>query len=308
MPGTEAFTVEYARAIETLKGPVSSGHRKGTVHALATAFLASDTVKRLSAVQQERYRKRVERFAAAHGPRNIELFDATYIRAAMAEIASPHERTLWRQALSTMCRWGAEQHPPLISRNPFLDVPRVKLAESKPHRRWMPEHMVTFRAVHASGTIERRAFEFLVSTLARGRSDVSRMTRHNVQNGMVSFIAKKNSVVMDGLPMSPQLKAEIDAVPATELIFFRGRDGKPMTDDAFGKMFKRACNAAGLDDDLTPHGLRHAGACEAAERGESPITIQKLLGDDSIDAAMGYWQQAEGVRMRREAHLRRWEA
>jgi integrase len=307
MPGTEAFTAEYARAIETLKGPVGIGRGlAGSIRALATRYLASDAFRALSANQQERYRKRIERFATANGHRAVETLDGNYFRAALAELASVHERNLWQYALVGMFRWGAEQHPPLVRQNPFLGIKADKTAESKPHRRWLPGHVAAFRSAHATGTIERRAFEFIMCTLARGRSDVSRMTRHNVQGGVVSFTAAKNGEAMEGLPISPWLKAELAAVPATELIFFRGRDGRPMSGDAFGKMFKAACKAAGLDDDLTPHGIRHAGACEAAERGESVLTIQRMLGDRKIEAALVYVQQAETVRMRREAHLRAW--
>ena len=143
----------------------------------------------------------------------------------MAKIRSPHTRRLWRQAMSSMCGWAADQAPPLLARNPFLEVGPVALPKSMPHRRWMPEHVAAFRERWPSGTIERRALEALINTMARGRSDVARLSRTNIRDGAIYFIAAKNGEAMDGIPISPELQVELAAVPATDLLLFRNKVG-----------------------------------------------------------------------------------
>lgn len=310
LPGTEEFTAEYRKVIEQLKGPVGIKLAlKGSVRAMVVGYLAGSEFKGLSATTQERYRKRIEIFAGANGNCLVSGFGVDYFRTGLAEIESISERSILRNALASLFSWGAAQHPPLVARNPFIEIPSIKAPKGKNHRRWMPEHVEAFRKAHPDfGSVERRAFEFIMSTGARGRSDVRRFERRHIRDGQIAFVAQKNGYVMDGIPVSPLLARCVAAHPATDLVFFRGRDGGQMTDDVFGKMFKKACATAGLDADLTPHGLRHAMACEAAERGESALTIQRLLGDRKIDAALEYVKQADDTRMRREAHKRRWEA
>ena len=304
--GSEAFSHEYRSALDRLQGPAGAGQAvKGSVRSIATAYLAGDGFLALKPAVQRKRRVEIERFTEKNGHRMLGKMAADDIKAMMAKIRSPHVRRLWRQALSSMCSWAADQAPPLLARNPFAEVGPVALPKSIPHRRWMPEHVAAFRARWPSGTIERRALEALINTMARGCSDVARLSRTHIRDGALYFTAAKNGEAMDGIPISPELAAEISAVPATDLLLFRNKVGAPISPNRFGEMFRRACDAAGLPADLRAHGLRHTGACEAAERGESMLTIMALLGDRSPQAAMVYVRQAETARLLRDAHARR---
>ena len=151
---------------------------KGSVRSIATAYLAGDGFLALKPAVQRKRRVEIERFAEKNGHRMLGKMAADDIKAMMAKIRSPHVRRLWRQALSSMCTWAADQAPPLLARNPFAEVGPVALPKSIPHRRWMPEHVAAFRARWPSGTIERRALEALINTMARGCSDVARLEPH----------------------------------------------------------------------------------------------------------------------------------
>jgi integrase len=304
--GSEAFSHEYRTALDRLQGPVGTGQAaKGSVRAIATAYLASSAFRALKPDVQRRRQAEIERFCEKNAHRMLGKMAADDVKAMMAKIVSPHTQRLWRQALSSMCSWAADQAPPLLARNPFAEVGPVALPKAVPYRRWMPEHVAAFRARWPSGTIERRALEALINTMARGCSDVSRLSRTHIRDGALYFVAAKNGEAMDGIPISPELQAEIDLVPATDLLLFRNKLGAPLAPKRFGDMFRYACDEARLPSDLSAHGLRHAGACEAAERGESVLTIMALLGDRSPQAAMVYVKQVETARLMREAHVRR---
>jgi integrase len=302
--GSPGFLAEYEDELSKLKAPIGLAVEKGSAREIALLYLRSHAFAELADGVRRKRRKLIEAFVAKNSHRQLDRLEAADVKEMMAKIASPHTRRLWRQALSSLCAWAADQTPPLVRRNPFTEAPPVELPKATPHRRWQPEHVAGYRNAHASGTIERRALEALINTMARGRSDVSRLIRTNIQNGTINFVAAKNDEPLDGIPISPEFQRELDALPATELVLFRGRNGI-MTPRQFGDMFKAACVKAGLPDDLTAHGLRHTGACEAAERGENVPTIMALLGDRSPAAAMVYVQQANVIRMRREAHARR---
>jgi len=304
--GTEAFTHEYRNALDKLQGPVGAAQAvKGSVRAIATAFLASDAFLALKKDGRAKYRREIERFAEKNGHRMLGEMAAEDVRAMMRKISSPHTARLWRQALSTMCAWA--QAESMVRRNPFREVEAPEMPQAKPHRRWMPEHIEAFRRKHPTGTVERLALEFLICTMARGCSDVSRFGRANIKNGNVVWIAAKNGEEMT-VPISRDLATEIAAAPhgdVVDLMFFRTRQGRRMTPQRFGEIFKAGCIAAGLDDDLTAHGLRHAGASEAAENGASVPKIAALLGDRSWQMAQRYASQAEKKRMVAEYHAER---
>jgi integrase len=303
--GSQEFEAEYQAAKARYHGAPGEGIAlKGSARYVATAHLASQAFADLSPDVRRQRRRVIEGFASKNGDRMLDALTVDDVKRMMTKIASPHVRRLWRQALSTMCAWASDQTPPLVRKNPFAETTPVALPQAVPFRRWLPEHVDAFRRRWPTGTVQRRALEFLLCTMARGRSDVSRLTRRNIRNGCVVFTAAKNGEEMI-VPVSLELAAEIAAFDQHDLLFFRNTLGKPMTGKRFGEMFKAACVAAGLDDDLTAHGLRHAGACEAAERGENVPTIMALLGDRSPQAAMVYVKQAEKVRMVREYHRRR---
>jgi integrase len=302
--GSQEFEAEYEAAKARLGGAsIGAGLAvKGSVRSIVICYLDSEPFKALKPSVREKRKRLLERFAEKNATRMLGDLAPDDVRVMMKKIVSPHVQRLWRQTIRTMCVWAVGER--LLKRNPMTDVEPVALPEATPHRRWMPEHVAAFRARWPSGTVERRALEFLICTMARGRSDISRLTRSNVRNGCIVFVASKNGEAME-IPISPDLAAEIAAVPATDLLFFRGVMGRPTTGKRFGEMFKRACKAAGLDDDLTAHGLRHAGAAEAAEAGASVAEIAALLGDRSWQMAKHYAEQAEKKRLIANYHARR---
>ena len=54
------------------------------------------------------------------------------------------------------------------------------------------------------------------------------------------------------------------------------------------RIVKRAANAAGLRDAISPHWLRHAHATHAIARGADPRTVQESLGHSSLQTTEGY--------------------
>src|SRR5204863_5642691 len=62
-----------------------------------------------------------------------------------------------------------------------------------------------------------------------------------------------------------------------ELIFL-GPKGGPLRRTLAARVFRPAVRAAGLDANLTFHGLRHVAASLLVEAGEHPRVIQQRLG------------------------------
>jgi integrase len=303
--GSQAFAAEYAEALAKLRGELGamSGDPR-SVAVIVAKYLASDSYAKLRPSTRVKHHSVLHRFAAENANRRFAALTEADALAMLDQIATPVMRLRWLQAMRRMIDWATAQKPPLLQVNPFSRIRNPELPEQKPHRRWMPEHVAQYRAAWPTGTVERRALEFLIATIARGCSDVRRFARANIQNGHVVWSARKNGEPVEA-PITAALAAEIAAVPDTDLLFFRAQTGTPMSERTFAEMFAAACKAAGLDDDLRAHGLRHSGASEAAEDGASVPEIAALLGDRDWKQAQRYARQAETKRLRANAHARR---
>ncbi len=70
-------------------------------------------------------------------------------------------------------------------------------------------------------------------------------------------------------------------------VFCKG-NGEHYTGDYYSKEFKNACKAAGFDNTIHFHSLRHSFASNLAQKGVSLYTIKELLGHSSISTTEIY--------------------
>lgn len=70
--------------------------------------------------------------------------------------------------------------------------------------------------------------------------------------------------------------------------FFVSNRGNQMKPDGIRKMFKRALAAAGLDESLSPHALRHSFATDLLEGGADLRSVQDMLGHASLTTTQIY--------------------
>jgi integrase len=186
--------------------------------------------------------------------------------------------------------------------NPVLAVRGVKI-RSKGHRTWTDDEIAAFEAFYPIGTEARLAFALLLYTGQR-RSDVVRMGRQHVKDGVLTIAQKKGGETVEvSIPILPQLQAILDDVQGRRIgpAFILTEYGKPRTDAGFTNWFHDLRKRAGLPDGLSPHGLRKAFCRVAAEAGLTPHEIMAISGHTTLKEVTRYTAAVDRKRMAVEA-------
>jgi integrase len=100
-----------------------------------------------------------------------------------------------------------------------------------------------------------------------------------------------------------ELPAVLDATPVGHLTFLITKTGKSYGANDFSEQFRQWCDAAGLAQRCTFHGLRKAGCRRLAERGCSASEIAAWSGQ-SLREVERYTKAADQARMARNAMAR----
>jgi integrase len=144
---------------------------------------------------------------------------------------------------------------------------------------WTEADISQYREHFPVGGLPRLSLELLLNTGLR-RSDVVRIGRQHVRNGVLYVTAKKTEKAL-AIPVTSELAAAIAATRCGNLTFLVTRGGAPFTAEGFGSQFRRWCNEAGLPH-CSAHGLRKAICRRLAEAGCSSAQIAAITGHKSL--------------------------
>jgi integrase len=174
---------------------------------------------------------------------------------------------------------------------------RAAVPRTDGYHTWTEDEIARFETRWPIGTRERLALAILLYTGLR-RADAAVLGRQHIRNGDIAFrTAKTGRQII--IPVLPWLASVIDASPTGDLAFVATAQGHPMTPDAFGQWFIRACKAAGVPG--SAHGLRKAGAVRAANDGATVAHLNAIFGWTGSKMASLYTEHADRVRLARDA-------
>src|SRR5215475_15973719 len=101
------------------------------------------------------------------------------------------------------------------------------------------------------------------------------------------------------IPILPTLDEILQAGPCADLAFICGENGRPLTKESFGNLFRDACNAAGVSK--SAHGVRKIGATRAAENGATVAELEAIFGWSGGGMASLYTRAADRARLAKGA-------
>jgi integrase len=322
LPWSSEFMAAYAAVIADEPLPVvvpreigASKTVDGTVNALVVAFLdcsprSTSPFKTLAPETQRKWRNDLERFREQHGDKRIYRTKPNGSREMLLrrekvqqlvneKSATPFAQRNFLIVLRVLFRWALNEGR--IPEDPTVGVERLKV-KSTGHQTWSEAEIEKFQQRHPVGSRARLALSLLLYTGLR-RSDVIRLGRQHIRNGIISIDQDKTEGVDEAhleIPVHPQLQKTISATPSKQLTFLVNDTGRPWSPGGFGNWFRSCCKEAGLKG-LSAHGLRKACARRLAEAGCSAHQIASITGHASITEVQRYAQAADRKRLAREA-------
>lgn len=265
----------------------------GSFGALIALYYKSRAYTTLKDITKATYRNSLERFRAKHGKQPVKGIRQRHIVAIFEDLGGRQD-TL-RKVLRLILNHALERG--WIDVHPMAQLRRPRKAD-KGFRAWTEEEVSAYEAKWPAGSRERLALALLVFTGQR-RQDVVGMGRQHVKDGRIRVIQQKTGKEL-WIKLAAGLKAELDAVPKTQLTFLQTQYGQPFSPAGLTNWVRDRTNEAGLSG-CTPHGLRKTAAARLAEVGCTPSQIKAITGHSNLSEVTLYTDAADQERLADEA-------
>jgi integrase len=299
LPGSAEFMAAYQAALtgQLPRPPIGASRTKaGSISALIVSYWASPKFLALAPARQQTYRLILEKFRTEHGDKPLALLTRQHINAILAQkVTTPAAANHWLRLIKVLMAFAVEEE--WRADNPAMTVTPIKTRSDGFHT-WTEGEIAVYEAKHPIGSKARLALALLLYTAQR-RSDVVRMGRQHVRDGVVHVRQQKTRAML-AIPLHPALAAIIEATPNQHLTFLVTEYGQPFTAAGFGNWFRARCDEAGLSEKCAAHGLRKAACRRLAEAGCSANVIASISGHTSLREVERYTKAADQERMARE--------
>lgn len=285
LPWTPEFMAAYEKATHGEKLEIGKKQTiPGSVSALVASFYKTSDFTSLSDSTKATYRGIIERFRAVHGEKRVAHMERRHLQKLVSERAdTPAAANNMLRMVHLLMRHAVELG--WRGDDPTQGVRKVK-NKTAGFQTWEEEHISAFLDHHKPGSRASLALLLLLYTGQR-RSDVVRMGRQHVRKDVLSITQQKTGQDVH-IPLHPDLKTSLDALPLDNLSFLVTAQGRPFTPPGFTNWFRDMVREAGLPDGLSPHGLRKATCRRLAEAGCTPHQIMAISGHKSLAEVTRY--------------------
>jgi integrase len=304
LPGSEEFRTEYEAALSgtTPIHNIRTGRFKaGTVAAVVLAYFNSMHFANLARGTQKQRRNILERFVGQYGDKHVATLAQHHIQAMVgAKLKTPSAAANFLVAVRALLQFAMDTK--VIRANPATGVkpPRVR---TDGHIDWTDQQIAIYEAKHPLGTKARLAFALILYTDQR-IGDCIRMGWQHVRGDTIQMrreMSQEKTGTSLVLPLLPELKAALDAMPRSDLAFLTSKHGRPFTVRGLQAAFAGWIRQAGLPRGLSAHGLRKSFLRRATEAGCTSKEIAAWSGHKTLKEIERYTKSADQERLARAA-------
>ena len=295
--GSAEFMAAYQAALATAPSAIGADLRSkpGSVSAAIAEYYGSIAFRSLSGGTPAKRRTILERFRENHGHMPLASLPKEFI-IALLDTMPPHAARNWLKSFRHFIKWCLDRK--LVRSDPTFSI-RLKVPKSDGFHTWSEDEIAAFEAHHKIGSKPRLALSLGLFTAQR-RGDVVHIGRQHIRDGVLTVRQHKTGAVL-AIPVHPDLAAIIAATPIGHLTLLTTRSGKSYGADDFSDQFRIWCDAAGLPQACTFHGLRKAALTRLADAGCTAHEIAAISGHRSLREVERYTRAADQARLARAA-------
>lgn len=241
------------------------------------------------------------RFMKEAGVTDPAKVNRTNVMAYVYELQKQHKAgaTVSRNIASLRSFFQFLQRKGRMTENPAADLELPKVEKKIPEI--LSLEKVELLLEQPSGAEEKEIrdkamLELLYATGIRVTELISLKTAD--VNLMLEYIhcgsGAKRRIIPIGAQAKVSLRRYLEEVrtgmilhPEEEVLFVNC-NGRPMTRQGFWKIIKSYAKKAGIEEDITPHMLRHSFAAHLIENGADLRSVQEMLGHSDISTTQIY--------------------
>jgi integrase len=293
--GTPEFNAEYQAALNGEIQTWKATGRTGSLQWLVERYRETPAWQSLSLAtrrQRENILRQVIRTAGADSYASVTASAVAAGRDRRGK--TPAQARHFIDTMRGLFKWAKSAS--FVKTNPAESVEYPPKPKGQGFPAWTEEDLARYEAHWPIGAKERVWLAVLLYTGLR-RGDAVRLGRQHVRNGVASLRTEKNGIDLQ-IPFLPELNEALNAGPTGELAFICGANGRPLTKESFGNLFRDACRAAGIKK--SAHGVRKAGATRAANNGATVAQLEAIFGWVGGRMASHYTRTADRARLARE--------
>jgi len=270
--------------------PKAQRYGADSIGALIMAYKCSPEWVRLADATQKTmlvYIRELERLGTISAA-SITRRDMLEIRDAIASTRGHGAATGFVRAASVVWGWAVDRE--WIEHSP---MERVKTLPNSALPTWTPEDAAT--AIRRLPEHLRRAVVLAFHTGQR-RGDLVRLTWGDYDGATIRLRQQKTGKALV-LPVSAELRAEIDAWPRTAVTILTDQNGNSWQPQRLTERLRHALGKICLPDHLGIHGLRKLRATMLAQAGCSPHEIAAWTGHKTLAMVAHYTEAVDQERL-----------
>jgi integrase len=272
--GTAEFWAEYESALASAPPRKRAPTHEGTLAWLIERYRETTAWGYLSAATRRQRENIFAHVRETAGAKPFAKITTAVIMAGRDRRANtPSQARHFLNAMRGLFRWALKAR--LVKIDPTAGVDDPPRPQNDGFAPWSEEDVAAYEARWPIGTRQRVWLDVLIYTGLR-RGDAVRFGRQHVRNGVGTIKTEKTGTEVT-LPILPVLDATLKAGPCGDLTFIAGENGRPLTKESFGNLFRKACRDAGLHG-RSAHGLRKAAATRAANAGATEAELEAIFG------------------------------
>ncbi|WP_025899098.1 tyrosine-type recombinase/integrase [Sneathiella glossodoripedis] len=279
------FLCNYQDIHATFEDPGKAPAAKGTWAKLIEQYKESRYFENLSEQSKSSYRTYLSLLEEYFGDIPVALLTTPEVYDLQEALQdTPRKADYVISVLSRLITYGIKKG--YRNDNPALKVEKISKPEG--HRPWEDFEITAFRKKWKPDTVERIAFELLLSTGQRG-GDVIKMTRQFYRKGWIKVRQEKTDELVD-IPAAKALADILD--PWLEnhphMMLITNSRGAQFKKRNFQKIMRDAYKECGFGLDVTTHGLRYTAATILHELGLDWEVIASITGHSTMQMVKKY--------------------